>query len=231
MRHIIESLYWRVLARAEAEGLTPWRPLVPEPAFTRAAEAAIATLKANGHRFGDYLEFGVSRGTSFACMGRALSAAGLAQVRLIGFDSFEGLPAEAANEGWRPNEFRSTEAATRRYLARRGVPSDRVRLVKGWFDATLTEETRRGLELSKVSLAMLDCDIYSATKTALLFLAPLIRDEAVLFFDDWGWRERDGTIGQKEAFEELLASDPALSASPLASYSEHARVFCVRRGT
>ena len=32
---------------------------------------------------------------------------------------------------------------------------------------------------------MIDCDIYSSARTALDFCGPLIRDRAVLVFDDW----------------------------------------------
>ena len=60
-------------------------------------------------------------GYPLACMHRALDRAGLRRVRLFGFDSFEGLPPEAAAEGWRPGEFSSAVGATRRYLDRAGV--------------------------------------------------------------------------------------------------------------
>ena len=89
-------------------------------------------------------------------------------------------------------------------------------LVKGWFKDTLTEKTRRELALDKASLIMVDCDIYSASKDALRFSEPHIRKHAVILFDDWGWRE--GEIGQKEAFEELLAAHPDLTAEPLPTY-------------
>lgn len=215
--------------RIAARGWIKWSPLVPEQAFTRCAAMAIATLQARGHVFGDYLEFGVSRGTSLACMSEALEQAALPDVRMIGFDSFEGLPEEAAEEGWRPGQFASTEAATRRYLEERGARLDRIHLVKGWFSDTLDEATKRELGIERASLIMIDCDIYSASREALRFCAPMIKDHAVIFFDDWGWREQAGSVGQKEAFAEFLDENTELSAEPLNSYFEHARVFLVKR--
>lgn len=63
----------RILAIARqirAHGLLPWKALVPEAAFSVSVRDAIRKLRALAphERFGDYLEFGVSRGTSTACV-------------------------------------------------------------------------------------------------------------------------------------------------------------------
>ena len=56
---------------------------------------------------GDYLEFGVYNGSSLACAFRAFNEVGAPKVRLFGFDSFQGLPADATAEGvWAEGEFR-----------------------------------------------------------------------------------------------------------------------------
>jgi hypothetical protein len=123
----------------------------------------------------------------------------------------------------------STIEATRNYLKRQAVDLTRVRLVKGWFKETLTEQTRRDLAISKASVIMVDCDIYSASKEALAFCEPHIGNHAVFLFDDWGWREEKGEIGQKEAFEEFLTEHPDLAAEPMPAYSPQARVFLIRR--
>jgi hypothetical protein len=92
------QVWWQLLAR----GWVRWKPLVPEDAFSECVERAISTLREfePAEAFGDYLEFGVSRGTSMACVHGNLRDAGLQHVRLIGFDSFEGMPPEAAGQGW-----------------------------------------------------------------------------------------------------------------------------------
>lgn len=214
--------------RLRSAGFGNWTPLVPEVAFTECIQAAVDVLlrEEPAEAFGDYLEFGVSRGTSLACVFHVLQKSGLRRVRLIGFDSFEGLPPEAANEGWKPGDFRSTYAATHRYLTTQGVDFERVTIVKGWFRDTLTPETRSRLAIAKASLIMIDCDIYSASKEALAFCEPHIRERAVIVFDDWGW-DAD-RIGQKEAFAEFLAEHPRLQAEPLPAYIPQARVFLVR---
>jgi O-methyltransferase len=214
-----------------AIGLAPWRPLVPEAAFSDCVRHALRELRRHepAEAVGDYLEFGVSRGTSTASVFRVLRGEALDHVRLIGFDSFEGLPAEAAMEGWTPGAFRSTLGATRRYLAARKVDLDRVTLVKGWFKDTLTPETAARLAIGKASLILIDCDIYAATKEALAFCEPHIRERAIVIFDDWGHRSDVGEIGQKEAWEEFLRDHSVFRAEPLPAYLPEARVFLVSR--
>ena len=204
-----------------------WTPLVPERAFIGCCRNAIGVLREHNRDadLGDYLEFGVSRGTSLSCVHKVLVEMGLPQMRLIGFDSFEGLPPEAAEEGWRPGQYKSTLAHTRAYLTKKGVDWQRVTLVPGWFSETLTEATKQQLGLAKASLVMIDCDTYSASRAALFFCASLLHDQAVIIFDDWGWRADVGEIGQKEAFDEFLAAFPNFRATPLPTYHPAARVF------
>lgn len=222
----------RVFARLQASGLVgDWTPLVPETAFSNCIGNAIRRLHLEepNEAFGNYLEFGVSRGTSMACVFQVLQQAGLSRARLIGFDSFRGMPPEAAEQGWPPGAYHSTLSATRRYLLSEGVDLDRVTLVPGWFRDTLTPQRRTELSIGKASLIMIDCDIYSASKEALTFSEPLIGERAILVFDDWGWRSDSGEIGQKEAFEEFMADHPGLTAEPLDAYIPQARVFLMRR--
>jgi O-methyltransferase len=216
------------LRRAKAKGLAPWTPLVPEEAFSHACRQAIRRLRERGAEWalGDYLEFGVSRGTSMACMYHSLRMEGLSHVRLFGFDSFRGLPAEAAEEGWRPGAFSSTREATQRYLTRAGIDWKRVTLVQGWFKDTLTPQTRQRLRIESASFIMIDCDIYSASRDALRFAEPLIRDQAILILDDYHTHESEG---QRHAFEEFLAEFPCFSIEELPTYTAGARVVLITR--
>jgi O-methyltransferase len=215
----------------KARGWTSWEPLVPEDAFTKCVSHALSKLRElePASQFGDYLEFGVSRGTSLACVSRVLQGQDLSHVRLIGFDSFQGMPAGSDEAGWGAGAFHSTLAATRHYLERQGVSFNRVTLVEGWFSETLNPKTRSDLKLGKTSLVMVDCDIYSASKEALAFCEPHIKEHAVIMFDDWGAAIKNGTVGQKEAFEEFLSAHPEMQAEPLPGYNENSRVFLVRR--
>lgn len=215
---------WRAM---KAHGITPWEPLVPEDAFSRCVREAIVKLCEREYpsALGDYLEFGVARGSSMACVHAVMRAVRVGRSRLIGFDSFQGLPPEAEDEGLRRGEFRSSLAATRRHLVARHVNMERVRLVPGWFRDTLTPSVRADLRLDRASLILIDCDIYSASRQALAFCSPHIQGQAVVILDDWGAAEERGVPGQREAFEEFLAAHPQIEATEMESYSDSARVF------
>ena len=219
----------RVERTLRAMGWLEWRSLVPEEQFSASCDLAIKLLHADGYTFGDYLEFGVSRGTSLVCMYHALHRAGLPDVRLIGFDSFKGLPREAAGQGWTPGDYASTIGATKRYLRKSGVPYGKVRLVKGWFSDTLTPKTVARLRLSKASLIMVDSDLYTACKEVLWFCEPLILDRSVIIFDNWGWIPNPGRVGEREAFVEFFKAFPHFRFHPLPAYMPRARMFLITR--
>jgi O-methyltransferase len=230
MRHVIRQ---RVLDPLRGGG---WR-LVPEPELQEVFERALElTIGPSGRSEpGDYVEFGVCHGTSMACMARAADALGLPDLRLVGFDSFEGLPAGVEDEDlgvWRAGEYRSTERVARRNLAHAGVSKDRYVLVKGWFDDTATTETAARLGIEQVPVAMIDCDAYSSTVTALAFLAPMLADTAVLVFDDWHTADLAANgEGEKRAFDEWLDAHAEYEVvDELAAYNENSHVVVLTRG-
>lgn len=228
---VVRQTIRRTSKAIRARRLSGWKPMIPEGQFEICCRNAIQVLRSedSGYQFGDYLEFGVSRGTSLACMHSALQIEGLPNVRLLGFDSFRGLPPEAKAEGWTPGAFHSTLVTTERYLKSRGVDLKRVVLTRGWFKDTLTDKTRQGLDITHASLIMIDCDIYSAARKALWFCEPLIHSRAVVFFDDWASKSVEHNVGEKEAFKEFLDAFPSFHAQPLSSYSPNARVFLLTR--
>ena len=216
----------------DASGATEWVPLTPKEEFSDALRYGITTLLKYESKqdLGDYLEFGVSRGTSMVCTHHVLAAEQLDHIRKIGFDSFEGLPDESVGQGWHPGAFWSTVSATQAYIEEQGVPKESVTLVKGWFDDTLNAETKQQFSLKKASVIMVDCDIYSASKQVLMFCGPLIQGAAVILFDDWGGRAAKKKIGQKEAFEEFLEAFPNLVvAERLPGYKPASRLFLVKQ--
>jgi len=210
--------------------------LVPEAELQEVFERALTLLLAapQTSALGDYVEFGVCHGTSMACMARAADAVGVGSMRLIGFDSFEGLPVgvEAEDLGvWNTGEYRSSEKAARRNLARDGVSADRYVLVKGWFDDTATPATAERLGVRRVSVAMIDCDAYSSAATSLAFLAPLLAATSVLVFDDWHTADlAERGEGEKRAFEEWLAEHTEFDVvDELAPYNENSHIVVVER--
>jgi hypothetical protein len=167
-------------------------------------------------------------------MDRASKALGFESLRLYGFDSFQGLPEVTATEAagvWQPGWYRAEYSLVREHLTRNGIDWDRTTLVPGWFEETLAPGLAQQLGIKKAGIIMIDCDIYSAALTALAFCAPLIRDRAVVFFDDWGPGGLAAKgLGESRAFGEFLAGNLELSAEELPPYSDYSKVFFVTRG-
>lgn len=123
-------------------------------------------------------EFGVWTGNSLRILANAAPGK-----EVHGFDSFEGLPSD-----WRPSFSKGAFKTS--------VPvfkQANVRLHKGWFDATLPPFIK-GLK-QPISLAHIDCDIYSSTRTVLEHILPRLAPGAVLVFDEYfnypGWEEHE----------------------------------------
>lgn len=182
-----------------------------------------------------YLEFGVYVGTSMACMYRATAAAGADRLRLIGFDSFEGMPEADDRDNvwtWQPGQLYSDVRLTRANLRRLGVPRGRVELVRGWYDQVLTNGTRTRLGVERAPVIMMDCVLESSTRTALEFCTPLIVDRSVLFLDDWGaigLGERG--LGEARALEHWLADHPELEATARddLGYGKDSKAYLITR--
>ncbi|HYG72962.1 MAG TPA: TylF/MycF/NovP-related O-methyltransferase [Actinomycetota bacterium] len=210
------------------------RPLVPEAELEATYRDALALVTPDdADEVGAYLEFGVYVGTSLLCMHRASVAAGFPRMRLIGFDSFEGLPPSAGSDdggAFRRGWYRAGHGLVREHLTRSGIDWSRTTLVPGWFDETLHPRLAERLGIDRVAVILIDCDIYSSARAALRFCAPMIRDRAVVVFDDWnaGGLAANG-MGERRAFEELLAEHPDLGARPLPAPHDDAAVFLVTR--
>jgi O-methyltransferase len=211
------------------------RRAVPEKAYrdllNRGLTELVERLGRDG--LGDYLEFGVYNGTSLVSTFRETETMGLSNMRLFGFDSFQGLPAAAATEDegkWKPGAWCSELEFTKAVLEAEGVDRDRVVLIPGWFSDTCNEQTARRYNITKASLIMVDCDIYSSTREALNFCAPLIKDQALMLFDDWHTGNLAAkNLGERRAFEEWLAEWGCFDARPFGSYRVKSETFMVTR--
>jgi O-methyltransferase len=196
-------------------------PDVLMPEYKKALAALIKSKGADG--LGDYLEFGVCHGTSMTCMHRALKDLNLKNVRMFGFDSFEGLPDNAKLEGnkrFPPGAFSSSIEKTKAFLSDNGIDWKNTVLVKGFYSETLTEDLKKKHNITKASIIMVDVDIYSSSKEALNWCKSLITDTAIVFFDDWfTYGYADKNLGEKKALDEFLVENPQFKMVDLGDYA------------
>lgn len=137
---------------------------------------------------GNIMEFGVYRGTSTRILRRTLSQCkraefGSPRKKIYACDSFEGLPEKFAK--LEPGTFACDPPKIRG-----------VKIVKGFFDDSLTPELAKKVE--RVALASLDADLYTSTACALKWLTPMLGTGSLLLFDQF----LGDNGAEKRAFEE-----------------------------
>jgi hypothetical protein len=157
---------------------------------------------------GDYLEFGVYKGSSLSHAIRAYkkSIHYMAEkniTRFWGFDSFQGFgKLEGENHSFFTEENFATDIKTVQRRLKRFEKSISVHLVKGFFNETLTTGERYGIDKAKI--IFVDCDTYTAAKDVFLFCTPFIQHGTMVVLDDRLAYKGNADKGETKAFREFL---------------------------
>lgn len=155
---------------------------------------------------GDIVECGVSIGHG-ALLFLLLSQYLRVERTYYGFDSFEGFPEPGPLDGTTPitgKDFWATPPEIVLRVLRDGrVPDriirDRVRLVKGFFDKTLSSYE------GKIALLHLDGDLYESYKVPLETLYDKVVKGGIIMFDEY---DDPRWTGARKAIDEFFADRP-----------------------
>ncbi len=120
----------------------------------------------------NYLEFGVAGGHSFNWW---MTKNTNADARFYGFDTFDGLP-----EDWGP--FKKGSFSNNNELP--VLKDERGKFYKGLFQQTVPGFLSE-LDTSRRNVIMLDADLFSATLYALTMLAPYLKKDDIILFDEF----------------------------------------------
>lgn len=190
---------------------------------------------------GDIAEFGVFTGLSLALLaqGQTFDSKGMPR-RIVGFDSFEGLPASAEGHArWREGACRTsiawhpfvepggrvTPEITERLFAACGLSAPELHV--GLFASTVPAVVPS--RYPAIALAHLDCDLYESTRCALEAMRPALQDGTVLLFDDWFHYRGNPEKGEARAFGEFLEAHPEWRAVHYRSYATFCNAFILSR--
>ena len=155
---------------------------------------------------GDIVECGVSIGHGallFLLMSEYLGV----ERTYYGFDSFTGFPDPVQQDEATPitgKGFWANPPETVLRVLRDGrIPEDkireRVRLVKGLFDRTLSRYE------GKIALLHLDCDLYESYRSALTHLYDKVVSGGIIMFDEY---DDSRWPGARKAIDEFFADKP-----------------------
>ena len=205
------------------------------PGTPEAIQKAFVLVRKESNRpIGDYYEFGLFRGYTFLQAFNHCESLGIDTPNFYGFDSFEGLPPaigiDEADGRFFEGQFACSKSEVERNLTENGMDSSRATLVEGFYEDSLTEALREQHDFRPASIVLFDCDYYSSTQTALLWMQPYVGVGTVLLFDDWFSYSQgeDRELGQQKAFHEFLQENPQYCAEPLWEFSLHGKGFILR---
>ena len=187
--------------KSMSDALRSLRTPAPSVPHRRMALASSLRRMRSSNLRGDYFEFGLYRGSSFSAAQTLSRRYGLAsEMRFFGFDSFQGLPEPAGIDvsgEFRRGDYACSRAKVTATLDKRGADWERIHLVEGWYEQSLTERLKSTLAPGRVGIALVDCDLYASTVLVLRFLTDLLQDGSILLFDDWNCFERSDEKGNE----------------------------------
>ncbi len=194
---------------------------------------------------GDYLEFGVANGRTFANAyvfgtypkekyGCGKFPDVLAYMHFYGFDSFEGLPEPHGHDAevelqsdFVQGAYNSSVVEVKANMAELKADFDRITLVEGWYEDTLTDENRAELGIEKAALVHVDCDLYESAVLALDFVTPILVPGSIIMFDDYLCNNANPNAGERKAFSDWQKKNPRFDVFEYRKYSTHAVSFIV----
>lgn len=170
---------------------------------------------------GYYFEFGCHEGNTFRMAYDSFHY--LFDWTYVAFDSFEGLPEIAAvdkQDIWQKGKLKTAEEDFVDLVTKHGVPRDKLRTVKGFYDQSLTHELKQKLLPQKAAVIYIDCDLYASTVPVLNFIRDFLQRGTIIVFDDWYCFHGDPEKGERKAFDEFRKREPHMIFGDFVETSE-----------
>ena len=187
--------------------------------FYRSAKDFIIS----SHIAGSYFEFGTHRARTFTMVmglddfyasNMGVTAGGLTPKtgggymnKYFAFDSFEGWPDLTNAHGdpqFASGGAKTSESEFLNLLTSYGQSTERVELVRGFYEESLTKSltTRFINENVKASLITVDCNLYESYKSVFAWADQFMQPGTVLYLDDLNTFKAQPGLGPKLAFKE-----------------------------
>tara|TARA_A100001015_G_scaffold312615_1_gene418140 strand:+ start:651 stop:1343 length:693 start_codon:yes stop_codon:yes gene_type:complete len=129
---------------------------------------------------GDYAEFGCFTGSCLRHSARCFKKYfNNIEIKIYGFDSFEGFP-EEVHKTFKSKDFKVSYEKVKE-LENSG---QNIKIVKGFFDKSLEDENLKK-DLKEISFAFIDCDLATSSKSVFNFIANRLSNGAFIMIDDY----------------------------------------------
>jgi len=152
-------------------------------------------------------------------------------IRYFAFDSFEGLPEIDANDTKHSRFHKGRFASSKDFFLtnckNNGLICKKIICIEGFYEKSLTDTVRDQNQLSAASIVMIDCDLYSSTKSVLNFITPILQNGTILIFDDWFTYRGSPKEGQQKATKEWLSLNQNIYLTEHARFGVSQKSFIV----
>lgn len=159
---------------------------------------------------GDYLEFGIFRGSSFChsircCRKMTYLNRKIAKTRFFGFDSFSGfgpLAEQDKHPFYTDENFATNKLPVERRVSR-AARNTEFKLISGFFSESLKVGPGH-YGIAKSRIIFIDSDTYSSAREALTFCLPTVQNGTFIILDDYFSYRGNDEQGVAKAFMEFI---------------------------
>lgn len=183
---------------------------------------------------GDYLEFGVFTGSSFAAaieISKENVIPRKTSCRFVGFDSFEGFgersESDQAHPFFQDANFKTDFDSVNRRLSHMLSDKNRVQLVKGFYDQTLKGHKPADYGIGRAAVILVDCDTFSAAKCVFDFLPDALQEGTILLLDDLFGFKGSQSQGVNGAFKVFMDQNPQWSYRRIFDFGMGAAAYII----
>jgi hypothetical protein len=196
---------------SKASGLMLFALGIADPSYRKSFSTLARVVDTMPNFDGGVIECGVYRGATLLGVAHRLALRGIRSAKLIGCDSFEGLPEPSTEDALRNGTFHETalkgvfgDTSYQGLLHRieRLGYSNSIRLCKGFFEETLPQ-----LSDERFSIAHIDCDLYQSYVTCLECLYPRMVKGGYMIFDEYDF-SLAAYPGAQKAIDAFFADKP-----------------------
>ncbi|MBF0397163.1 MAG: hypothetical protein HQK78_10340 [Desulfobacterales bacterium] len=159
---------------------------------------------------GAYFEFGCHKVRTFRMALTEARKKNMNDMQFYAFDSFEGLPDctdnLAQNAQYAPNMLYTSEEEFMDIIIKHNIYVDRVKLIKGYYENSLTKELIKKLssEGVKASLITVDCSLYESHVAVFDFVKSFLQEGTIIYLDDYRAIYKGSPfLGVPKAFEDF----------------------------
>ena len=171
--HFLSSLFIRIQPKFIQHNLSKYHQL----------NKLIHTLIMDGMKNTTYIEFGCFTG---AALYHAIRCDYSKSIKFYGLDSLEGFP-EEVHDVFKSDDFKADYKFVKKLEEK--FPK-RVEIIKGYFDDSLNLDKMK--KIDNISLAFIDCDLYSSTKPVVEYLKNRLENGAFIMIDDFYNIDKNG---------------------------------------